>query len=273
MMEFRKLYDGTKVPVLGMGTWGMGGFRERDESNVAQSIDALRRGISLGMTHIDTAEIYGAGLTEELVGKAIKGFDRSQLIISSKFWKYSSGEEVIRAVKASLKRLGTQYLDLSLAHRVPDDDCFKDVVGGMKSLLKEGLVKHIGVSNFSIDQLKKTCSCLGSTRLSAMQVEYNLANQSAREEYFGFCRENGILVIAHRPLAEGVLADDKSILQDLSKRYGKSPAQIALRWIVQQDNLVTIPKALNQAHLEENLGAIGWKLEEEDMELLFRYSR
>ena len=273
-MEYYVMPGGLKVPSLGMGTWGMGGRMERYEANSAESTASLKEGIRLGMAHIDTAEIYGAGMAEEIVGKAIAGIPRENIVITSKFWRYSKKEEMLRSVRASLSRLGLEKLDFCLAHRPPEDDAYGEMAAAFREILDKGLASHIGVSNFSLEQIEKLQGLLGDARISAIQEEYNLLNQSARRGLFDYCRKNNILVMAHRPLAKGMLASGGNpALEKMAAKYSKSVPQLALRWLIQQKGVVAIPKASRIEHLHDNMGSLGWKISEEDMAELGRLSK
>lgn len=261
------------MPSLGMGTWGMGGKYEKDESNVEDSISALRFGLDLGLKLIDTAELYGAGLTEEIIGRAIKGYNREDIFLVSKVWKTNLQKHNIqKAIKNSLNRLGVDYLDLYLVHWPSDSVPLSEIIPAMESLVNEGLTKNIGVSNFSVSQLKEAQDYLKKTILVVNQIEYSLFAQDTGREIVPFCLSNGIRVMAYRPLYRGVLISSVDLeMQDkinkLSIKYKKTPTQIALNWLIAQD-IIPIPKSSNQAHLQENIGAIGWKMSVEDINLL-----
>lgn len=257
------------IPLLGMGTWGMGGKYERDESNIEQSVSILKQGLDLGIKLIDTAELYGEGLTEEIVGRAIKGRRREGVFIITKVWKTNLRyPDVLAAAEKSLGRLGTDYIDLYLIHWPNEEVPLSETMKAFEDLIASKKVRHIGVSNFSAALMKEAQSHLRKTVLSANQIEYSLLERSAEKEVIPFCKENGIQVIAHRPLAKGRMAlEQNELLVALSKKYQKTPIQIALNWLISQ-NIIVIPKTSNNKHLEEICGAVGWKLEEDDIKLL-----
>ncbi|MFH1325855.1 MAG: aldo/keto reductase [Candidatus Falkowbacteria bacterium] len=256
------------IPLLGLGTWGMGGRLERDESNKQESIQALKTGLDLGFRLIDTAEIYAQGLSEEIVGEAIKNYQRQNIFITTKVWQGNLHyKNVLSAAKQSLARLQTNYVDLYLIHWPNENIPLSESMSALEKLVDNGLVKHIGVSNFSVDLMQKAQKCLDHTKISANQIEYNLINRSAEQVIIPFCKQNDIKVIAYCPLAKGALTDNNSnnkTLQLLAVKYKKTPTQIALNWLISQ-NIVAIPKAINRTHMEENLGALGWKLERGDV--------
>ena len=256
-------------PYLGMGTWGMGGKYERDPSNIEQSIEVLRYGLQLGLRLIDAAELYGEGLTEEIVGKAIKGHNREDLSLISKVWKtHLAYDDVLRAAEGSLKRLDTPYIDLYLIHYPNPEVPLQETLRAMERLVSDGTVKAIGVSNSSISDMGAVQALLTSTSLTANQIEYNLLHQEAGADTIPYCRTHDIDVIAYRPFAKGMLAQHpNTVLEELAKKYGKTPNQIALNWIISQ-GIFAIPKSSNLAHIEENAGALGWELSQEDIERL-----
>jgi diketogulonate reductase-like aldo/keto reductase len=260
-----------QLPKLGMGTWGMGGKFERDDSNAEESVKALRYGLDLGIKLIDTAEIYGNGLTEEIVGEAISGYKREELFIATKVWKTNlSYSSVLKAAAASLQRLQTDYIDLYLVHWPNPDIPLSATLRALEELKKEKIIKHIGVSNFSIELLEQARSYLQIAPMFANQIEYNLSNRE-EEETVKFCQDNDIYVIAYRPLAKGLMEKKyQNTLKSLSEKYHKTLRQIMLNWLMSR-NIIPIPKAANFEHIDENYGALGWHLEEADVELLNNY--
>lgn len=257
------------TPYLGMGTWGMGGKYERDTSNVDESVDALRFGLSIGLKIIDVAEIYGEGLAEEIVGQAIRG-KRADAYVISKVWKTNlRHDDVLRAAEGSLKRLDTDYIDLYLVHWPSEEGVpLEETMSAMERLVDEKLVRAIGVSNFSSAQMREAQNHLKNTKIVADQFEYNLAVRDAEVDTIPYCRENDIDIIAYRPLGKGALARSHDTLVDeLAAKYSKTSSQILLNWILSQD-MIAIPKASNQAHIRENAGALGWRMADEDIERL-----
>jgi diketogulonate reductase-like aldo/keto reductase len=273
-----KTVAGLKLPVLGLGTWKMGGKQRSDSSRDSEEISAIKEAIKLGMTHIDTAEIYGDGHSEELVGQAIKEFDRKKLFITT---KVSGGhlhyEDVLAACERSLRRLQTSYVDLYLIHWPNDAVPIKETMSAMNELVDKKLVRFIGLSNFNLSQMKEAQKH-SKHKIIANQVEYNLVCRDdgqycskVESEVVPYCQEHDIFIVAYRPLANGTLAKPgSSILDELAKKYKKTQAQIAINWLISKKNVITIPKASNIAHLREDAGAIGWKLSGEDVERLDR---
>ena len=275
-MECRPLgRTGEKIAAIGLGTWRIGGGMAPDYSHDREAIEAIRYAIELEMTHIDTAEIYGAGHAEELVGKAIKGFKRDDLFIATKVWYTNLRyDDVLKACERSLKRLQTSYIDLYMIHWPSDRIPLSETMKAMERLYKEGKVRYIGVSNFSVSQIEEARSHLSTMDIVVNQVKYNLYDREIESRSMPYCFKNGITIVAYSPLAKGTLARDleKSgnkrarLLRNLAEKYSKTPTQIALNWVIWHNQVIAIPKAIQKQHPEENAGAAGWKLTKEDYE-------
>jgi diketogulonate reductase-like aldo/keto reductase len=261
-----------KIPVLGIGTAGIGGLYEKDTSKDWESVNAIRTAIELGITHIDTAEIYGAGHAEELVGRAIKGFDRKKLFITTKVSKDNLAyNKVIDAANGSLRRLGIKYIDLYLIHWPNTKVPLKETMTAMDFLVEKRIIRFIGVSNFTEKLLKEAQSCT-KNKILANEVEYNLLKRGPEKKLLEYCQKNGIILIAYQPVAGGKLAKGGfKVLDEIAKKYNKTQAQIAINWLVSKPNVVTIPKAASIKHIKENIGALGWKLDDKDTENLDKY--
>ena len=275
-MEFKELTDRVKIPVLGIGTWKMGGGLSADTTHDEKCILAIKTAVRLGMTHIDTAELYGNGYTEELVGEAIQEFEREELFIATKVKQENLRyDDLISAAKRSLKRLRTSYIDLYLIHGPNPYVPIEETMKAMDYLVENKLTRFIGVSNFSVEQIKEAQKH-AENKIVANQIEYNLLTRNrgqftndTESKIIPYCQKNGIVIIAYRPLARGELARlGIRLLDELAEKYGKTQAQIALNWLVSKPNIVMIPKAVRIEHIKENLGAIGWRLSEEDMRRL-----
>jgi len=256
---------GCKVPAIGLGTWKIGGSMTPDHSQDDLAIKALRHGISLGMWLIDTAEIYGGGHAEELVGEAIKIFNREKIFIVTKVWETNLRyDDVLKAAKRSLKRLKTNYIDLYLIHwpnpRIPLSETMK----AMEKLVSDGLVRYIGVSNFSVKLMEEARSYLSKEDIVVNQVKYNVYDRSVERDILPYCQKEGITLMAYTPLAKGSVSTDKTLIE-IGRKYGKTAAQVALNWLISKDMVIAIPKAVRIEHIEENAGAMGWRLSEEDI--------
>ena len=276
-MEYKNITDTIKIPVLGLGTWTIGGKLEANHSNDQEEIKAIKQAVDLGYTHIDTAESYGAGHCEELVGDAIKDCERAKLFITTKVTNENLHyDNVIKAAKQSLKRLQTDYIDLYLIHAPNPEIDIKETMKAMDFLVSERLVRLIGVSNFNMEQLVEAQG-FTKNKITANQLEYSLltrnqgryaGNKDMELKTIPYCQENDIIVIAERPVERGALLEPHPLLDELAEKYQKTKAQIAVNWLISKQNVVTIPKSTDVEHLKENLGAVGWTISRKDMERL-----
>ncbi len=247
------LNNKTDIPILGLGTWRLSG----DET-----INVVKKALKIGYNHIDTAEMYG---NEKEIGDAIKDADRAKLFLTSKVWYDNLHyQDVISACKESLKKLGTNYLDLYLIHWPNPSIDMKETFQALKELYSEGTVKAVGVSNFTIKNLKLALDVCQSISLpiTVNQVEFHPFLY--QESLLNFCRKNNVFLTAYRPIAKG-LVNDNLIIRQIAQKYQKSPAQITLRWLTQLD-IITIPKASSEEHLTENINIFDFELEKSDME-------
>src|SRR3989344_3199789 len=254
-----------KIPVIGLGTASL-----CDKNPVADVTGIVRHAISLGITHIDTAEGYSAGLAEEAIGEAIKSQDRKKIFITTKVGRdHLNYNDVIAAAKNSLRRLKTNYIDLYLVHAPNPKIPLKETMRAMDFLVEQKLVRFIGVSNFSVDLLNEAQSHT-KNKIVANQVEYNLLWRGAEKGLLQHCQKNGIILIAYTPLARGLLAKPgfNQNLDHLAEKYGKTQAQIALNWLLSHKNVVVIPQTAKAERLAENLGALGWQIADSDAGLL-----
>jgi diketogulonate reductase-like aldo/keto reductase len=263
----KSLKSGFTMPVFGIGTWKMGGILNADPKNDEQDRKGLRIALELGVTLIDTADLYGAGHAEELVGVAIKGFDRDKLFIVSKVYKDKLAyDDVIKACRASLERLRTDYLDLYLIHAPNPEIPIKDTFKALDELKEQGLIREIGVSNFTIDELKEAQS-VTKNKIVVNQLHYNLAYQNLQEAV-DYCRTNDIMVMAYRPIERGALIEKEiPVIEDMCKKYGKSKPQIVINWLISQ-GIVAISKMSDPKHLMENLKSLDFTMDKEDIERL-----
>jgi diketogulonate reductase-like aldo/keto reductase len=264
--DVREISPGVEVPVLGLGTWGMGGRQIEDHRWDDETIMAIKMAIDLGMTHLDTAEYYGAGHCEELVGQAIEPYFREDLFITTKVWHSNLHyEDLLNSMKQSLKRLNLDYVDLYLVHWPNPGIPLRETMRAMEQCVTEGYTRFIGVSNFSVQLMEESQSHLSDIKLVANQVEYSLLDQKPKMELLPYLRKNDSTLISYRPLGRGALTKTGyNTLDELAERYQKSRAQIALNWLINQENVITIPKSINPIHLLENIGALGWKLSLDD---------
>lgn len=265
----KKLKSGFEMPVYGLGTWQMGGRKEHDTSNDDEAdIMAIRDALNAGITHIDTAEAYADGYSETLISKAIDGYDRSKIFLVSKVQdKNMNYDDILNACKQSLARLKTSYLDLYLLHRFPRVAPLKEAIRALDKLVEDGLVKNIGVCNFTKEHLEEAQSYT-KNKIVCNQVHYNL--EFREPEVTGlleYCQNNNVFISAWRPIGKGnLLENTPPILKEMCDKYKKTPAQIALNWLISQPYVITLSKTRHIEHLNENLGALGWAMEKEDIE-------
>ncbi len=266
-MEFNRL----NFPKMGQGCMGIGGRFNRDETSDQLHIRALRYGIDLGLIFLDTAEIYAAGHSEELVGKAIKGY-RDKVIIGTKFSpEHSKYKDVIEAAENSLQRLDTSYIDIYQIHRPNESVSFEETLSALLMLLKQGKIRKIGVSNFTAKQFLLANRILKDVEIFSNQVEYNLFDRHIENNLIRTCKDFKALIIAYSPLDQGNLAfgsKQNSILEEIAFKYEKSKAQIALSWVVSQENVVAIPKSTNLIHLKANAEILNFQMEKVDLDLI-----
>jgi diketogulonate reductase-like aldo/keto reductase len=268
-LDFKKI-AGVEISALGLGTYRMGEGRAAGTSDDERDVEAIRLGIELGITHIDTAERYAGGHSEEVVADAVEPFERRDLFITTKVWhNHLEHNDLIASMEASLKRLRMDYVDLYLVHWPNSEVPLEETMGALEYCAEEGYTKFIGVSNFSAELVKEAQSHLKEHKLVADQVLYSLAEQEPSVGLLPYCQENDVILVAYTPLDRGILAKPGNpVLDELAEKYGRSQAQVSLNWLISQENVVAIPKASNPVHLMDNLGAVGWSLDEDDRKRL-----
>ncbi|HLK11439.1 MAG TPA: aldo/keto reductase [Candidatus Binatia bacterium] len=245
--------SGIALPVIGQGTWNL----ERDDPAAAAA--ALRRGLDLGLTHVDTAEMYGDGRVEALVGRAIAG-RRDEVFLASKVLPRSASRTgVRRACEASLRRLGTDRLDLYLLHW-PGHHPLEDTLAGFADLVRAGKVRFFGVSNFDVADLARAVAIAGPGAIACDQVLHHLGERTIEPGLVPWCVAHGIAVVGYSPFGSGEFPAAESrggrVLAEVAARWGATPRQVALAFLLGRgDALFTIPKAARAAHVEENAAA------------------
>lgn len=254
-------WTGVSVPTVGQGTWRMGEVRRHRTAEEA----ALVLGLDLGLTHIDTAEMYGDGGAEEIVAAALRGRRRGELFLVSKVLpQHASYKGTIQAAEHSLRRLGTDYLDLYLLHwagRHP----IADTMGAMENLVAAGKIRCLGVSNFDVAALRDAMAALSRERLACNQVLYNLTHRGIERDVLPFCEQHDIAVVGYTPFGGWPARGEAlRVLTAIGMRHGKSPRQIALGFLTRHRLLFAIPKASDPAHVRENAGAGGTALSAAD---------
>lgn len=253
------LPSGVPVPALGQGTWRMGD----DPARRAEEIAALRRGIDLGMTLLDTAEMYGSGAAEELVGEAIRGRRDDVFLVSKVLPSHADSTGTAEACRASLRRLGTDRIDLYLLHwrgGVP----LHETVDALESLVSEGSIGSWGVSNFDVSDLADLPE---GARPQTDQVLYNLTRRGPEYDLLPRCRELSVPVMAYSPVEQGRVLGHKA-LAAVAEAHAATPAQVALAWVLRRDDVIAIPKASTTAHVEENRAALDLRLTDDDLRAL-----
>ncbi len=263
-------WTGVEVPVIGQGTWMIEGSRVVEQ----RAIESLRLGLNLGMTHIDTAEMYGSGRAEELVGEAISGRRGEVFLVSKVLPSNASFDGTIRACKRSLERLKTDHVDLYLLHwesRYP----LSETMRALETLVADGKTRFIGVSNFNLDMLQAAERALKKERVACNQVLYHLGDRGIERKLIPYCAASGIAVVGYSPFGHSDFPSSKSssgrILGQIAERHGRTPRQVVLNFLTRrQAGVFTIPKSSQPEHVRENSEGPGWELNEEDLLLIDR---
>jgi len=263
-MRTIRLKTGERLPVLGLGSWRMG---ERASQRSAE-VKALRLGLDLGMPLIDTAEMYGEGVAEEIVAEAMAGKRDSVYLVSKVYPHNASRRGAVAACEKSLKRLKTDRLDLYLLHWRGSHP-LSETVEAFESLKRDGKIRRWGVSNFDSADLRELASVAGGEACVANQVLYHLGSRGIEWELLPHCASSEMVVMAYSPLGQGPLLA-KPALKPLALKHGVTPAAIALAWVLRQPHVVTIPKATQEAHVRANLKALDVQLDAADLEALDR---
>jgi len=263
-MKTLSLPSGRPIPVLGQGTWEMG----EDPAKRKDEVAALRLGLDLGMTLIDTAEMYGEGGAEEVVGEAIAG-RRDEVFLVSKVYPHNATRKgAVAACERSLKRLKTDYLNLYLLHWIGSVPV-AETLEAFQQLKRDGKILDYGVSNFDKDDIEEAFVLPGGSEIVTDQVLYNLQHRGIEWDLLPWCREHGMPIMAYSPIQQGKMLKNKQ-LSLVASRQGATAAQVALAWLLGRDGVVVIPKASNPAHVRENRAALDLKLTEEDLAELDR---
>lgn len=256
------LPGGEAVPALGLGTWGMG----EDTRRAGAEADALRLGLDLGMGLIDTAEMYGSGGAERVVGAALAGRRDGVFLVSKVLPQNASRQGTIAACEASLQRLGTDRLDLYLLHWRGSWP-LQETLEGFESLRLAGKIRHWGVSNLDRDDCEELAGLAGGGGLASNQLLYNLSRRGIEAELLPWCRARGVAVMAYSPIEQGRLLSRRA-LAEVAARHEATPAQVALAWLLRQEGVIAIPKAATAAHLRENRAAADLRLTDDDLATL-----
>lgn len=253
-MRTLRLPSGQNIPVLGLGTWRMG----EDARSRQSEIDALRHGLDLGFSLIDTAEMYGEGGAEEVIAAAIAN-RRSEVFLVSKVYPHNASRQgAIAACERSLRRLKTDYLDLYLLHwrgSVP----LAETLEAFAALQRSGKIRSFGVSNFDVENMEEASNLAGKDAIATNQVLYNLMRRGIEWDLLPWCRQHSIPIMAYSPVEQGRLLHNPT-LQTLAQQRGVSAAQLAIAWLLHQENVIVIPKASRIEHVEQNRAALDLEL-------------
>ncbi|MDY6769396.1 MAG: aldo/keto reductase [Candidatus Nanohaloarchaea archaeon] len=255
MEDVKRGRGGLRMPAIGLGTWKMRG---------RECIDAVERAVEMGYRHVDTAQAYE---NEDAVGNGLANadVDREDVFLTTKVWRTELGrDDVLRTTQESLERLGTDYVDLLLVHWPNEDVPLEETLEAMLALKEEGRVRHIGVSNFTVDLLRQALDVTDA--IACNQVEMHPFQQ--QREMVEFCREHDMVLTAYSPLARGNVVENET-LQRIGRRHDASAAQVALRWLIQQEPVAGIPKAVPEEYQRENLAALNVELDDEEMQAIF----
>jgi len=255
----------TRVSAIGQGA-GLGGY-STSSGSYDEFAPVIRAGIDAGLTFIDTAPAYGDGESERIVGRAIDGL-RDRMVLATKVSpEDTTSDGVVRSAEASLARLGTDVIDLFQIHWSNPTVPIQETMAGMERLVEQGKVRHIGVSNFSLNELKAARSALSSAQIVSLQVEYNLFDRSIEDVMVPYCAEHGITVIAYSPLHRGRVVggkDQRAVIERIAEAHGATTAQVALAWLVGRPLVVAIPSTTRLARINENAGAMDIVLDPEE---------
>ena len=265
-MKTVELPDGACVPVLGQGTWGMG----EKKSAHADEVAALRLGIELGMTLIDTAEMYGEGGAEEVVADAINGHRDDVFIVTKAYPHNASRSKLPKACERSLNRLRIDAIDLYLLHWREKTPPLEETVEAFEKLCSAGKIKRWGVSNLDVDDMKELFGIENGTNCAANQVLYNLENRQIEFDLLPFLRHpstlnHQLVLMAYSPVGHGRGLLENKTLKKIAKRHNATSAQVALAWVLRQPGAIAIPKASNEKHVRDNARSVDIKLTKEDL--------
>ena len=252
------LPSGVSVPALGLGTWNMG----EDSRKANAEIESLKRGLDLGMTLIDTAELYAEGGAEKITGAAIAG-RRDEVFLVSKVYPWNASRQgVIDACERSLKRLRTDRLDLYLLHWRGEHP-LAETVAGFEELRRAGKIGAWGVSNFDVADMEELMIVPGGKNCAANQVLYNLSRRGVEYDLLPWCQQRGIAIMAYSPIEQGRLVRNDTLIH-ISKAYQATPAQVALAFLLEREGVIAIPKSANPDRVAENAAAAELEISDED---------
>lgn len=258
------------LPKIGFGTWKIGGGSTPNHSVDEKSLNALRYALEIGYTHFDTAEMYANGHSEELVGQAVResGKRREEVFITSKVTpSHLRYDDVLKACDNSMRRLNMEYIDLYLIHWPSAGTKYENTFRALNKLVRDGKLKHLGVSNFDVDLLKKSQS-LAETPIVTNQVPFSLSDRSyVKNGVLEYCQQNDISITAYEPLNSGNLSANKT-LESIAKAHSATIFQIAMAWVITQPRVIAIPMSSNPQHIKENFDSAKLELTPDEMAAL-----
>jgi diketogulonate reductase-like aldo/keto reductase len=253
---------GADVPIIGQGTW------ELERADRRTAIAALRRGLDLGLRHVDTAEMYGDGAVEELVGAAIASRRDEVYLVSKVLPGHATTEGVVAACARSLRRLQTTHLDCLLLHW-PGPHPLEATIAGFERLRAAGMIRAWGVSNFDVDDLEAAAAVAGADRIACNQVLYHLGERAIEHDVLPWCEARGVAVVGYSPFGSGqfpaATGRGGRVLADVAAAHHATPRQVALRFLLHRPSLFAIPKAAQVVHVEDNAGAAALSLSGTEM--------
>lgn len=269
MIQRKFGWTGVDVPIIGQGTWMIDGDSEVE----SRALQTLRLGLDLGMNHIDTAEMYGEGHVEELVGEAIAGRRDEIFLVSKVLPSNASYDGTLKACEKSLKRLKTDWLDLYLLHWRGSYP-LSETMRAMEKLVAEGLVKYIGVSNFDVEDLVEAEQVLQTEQIACNQVLYNLRDRGIEPRLLPYCSKKRIAVVGYAPFGHGNFPSPSSregkLLIEIGRSHNRTPKQVALTYLTRHPSTFTIPKTTILERVKENSGGVGWQLTEDEVNMIDR---
>jgi len=262
-MQTRRFgWTGVQVPIIGQGTWKMEG------DPPAEALAALQAGLDAGMTHVDTAELYGSGRVESLVARAIAGRREQIFLVSKVMPNHASRSGTVQACDASLRRLGTDHLDCYLLHW-PGSHPLEDALAAFEQLVRDGKIRSWGLSNFDVDELEEALAIAGPRRIACNQVLYHLRARDIEDRVLPWCAEHGVALVGYSPFGSGDFPQPQSrggkVLGEISRKHGVTPHQVALAFLSRDPHVFAIPKSAKVARVRENASAAGLRLSREEI--------
>lgn len=262
MIEYKFGWTNADVPVIRQGTWMIESNREYDATNFA--IESLQLGLDLGMTHIDTAEMYGNGTVEEIIGESIKGRREEVFLVNKVLPSNSSYNGTIKACERSLNRLKTDWLDLYLIHWSSSEYPVHETIRAMEKLVRDGKIRYIGVTNFNVKDLIEAEKSLRDKTIACNQVLYNPNSRGIERKLLPYCNSKKIAVVGYSPFGHGNIpplqSDKGQLLAEIAEHHQRTPYQIILNFIINQVKIFTIPKTIDPKRIKENSESIDWNL-------------